>query len=46
MEGGIVVEDRQELLRMLKIKRPFEKEGETLRAMMAQNPDFDPVCLF
>lgn len=41
-----MVEDRKDLLKKLRIKRPFEKEGENLRARLAQNPDFDPVCLF
>lgn len=40
------MKNREELLTMLNIKRPFQKEGDVLRKKLAQNPGFDPVSLF
>ncbi|MFZ5632280.1 MAG: hypothetical protein ACOY40_05470 [Bacillota bacterium] len=40
------MENRQDVLKKLKIKRPFENAGNNLRAKLTQNPDFDPVSLF
>ncbi len=40
------MEDRQNTLQNLKIKKAFEKAGENLKAKLEQNPDFDPLALF